>query len=311
MIKIKKIITLIIISFFFITGIDASIKDSLFATVGNKAITRSDIINEIKIILILNNQSFSDDNAAQLEAAAINVSIKRAIKKIEIEKYELSYSRSDLEKELDQLAKNVNMDLDTLKSTFVANNIEFSNLTDQVRVELLWNSLIFKLYKNRLLINPNEIEEQLKLVQENKEIEEYLISEMIIQPVEAGQIDNEIQKIKNQIDAEGFAQVARRLSIAETAIKGGDLGWINENVITEKFRKQIMKTPINNISDPIILPQGVLIFHVRDKRKMKAFSTLEELKDQLVNAEKTKLLRMHSLSHYENLRRSITINYFE
>tara|TARA_Y100000590_G_C15723023_1_gene1014159 strand:+ start:953 stop:1888 length:936 start_codon:yes stop_codon:yes gene_type:complete len=310
-IKIKKIITLIIISFFFITGIDASIKDSLFATVGNKAITRSDIINEIKIILILNNQSFSDDNAAQLEAAAINVSIKRAIKKIEIEKYELSYSRSDLEKELDQLAKNVNMDLDTLKSTFVANNIEFSNLTDQVRVELLWNSLIFKLYKNRLLINPNEIEEQLKLVQENKEIEEYLISEMIIQPVEAGQIDNEIQKIKNQIDAEGFAQVARRLSIAETAIKGGDLGWINENVITEKFRKQIMKTPINNISDPIILPQGVLIFHVRDKRKMKAFSTLEELKDQLVNAEKTKLLRMHSLSHYENLRRSITINYFE
>jgi len=31
---------------------------------------------------------------------------------------------------------------------------------------------------------------------------------------------------------------------------------------------------------------------------------------QLVKAEKTKILRMHSLSHYENLRKSITINYY-
>ena len=311
MIKIKKIIAAIILSFFFVAEINASIKDSLFATVGNKAITRSDIINEIKIILILNNQSFSDDNAAQLEAAAINVAIKRAIKSIEIQKYDLTFSLTDLENELNQVAENVNMDLDTLKSTFVANNIAFSDLTDQLRVELLWNSLIFKLYKNRLLINANEIEEQLKLVQENKEIEEYLLSEMIIEPVAADKLDAEVQKIKNLINVEGFKQVAMKYSIAETAIKGGDLGWINENVISEKFREQITKTPVNNVSEPIILPSGVLIFHVRDKRKMKSFSTLEELKNQLVNAEKTKLLRMHSLSHYENLRRSITINYYE
>ena len=291
--------------------IETTIKDALYATVGNKAITKSDIVNEIKIILILNNQSFSDDNAAQLEAAAINVSIKRAIKKIEIEKYELSYSRSDLEKELDQLAKNVNMDLDTLKSTFVANNIEFSNLTDQVRVELLWNSLIFKLYKNRLLINPNEIEEQLKLVQENKEIEEYLISEMIIQPVEAGQIDNEIQKIKNQIDAEGFAQVARRLSIAETAIKGGDLGWINENIISENIRSKLIETSIGNISSPIILQNSVLIFKLRDKRKIDNNISLEEIKNELINAEKTRILNMHSISHYDKVLRSISIKYLQ
>ena len=233
------------------------------------------------------------------------------IKRIEIEKNELTFSLSDLENELNQIAKNVNMDLDTLKSTFVANNIAFSDLTDQLRIELLWNSLIFKLYKNRLLINANEIEEQLKLVQENKEIEEYLVSEMIIEPVAADKLDAEVQKIKNLIDVEGFKQVAMKYSIAETAIKGGDLGWINENVISEKFRKQILNTPINNISEPIILPSGVLMFHVRDKRKMKTFSSLEELKNQLVNAEKTKLLRMHSLSHYENLRRSITINYYE
>ena len=38
---------------FFTTESTAIIKDSLFATVGNKAVTRSDILEEIKILLIL------------------------------------------------------------------------------------------------------------------------------------------------------------------------------------------------------------------------------------------------------------------
>ena len=66
--------------------VEEVIKDSLFATVGNKAITQSDIINEIKIILILTGQSFTEDIKEQLQSGAIQSIIKRNIKKIEIEK---------------------------------------------------------------------------------------------------------------------------------------------------------------------------------------------------------------------------------
>ena len=55
----------------------AVIKDSLFATVGNKAITRSDILAEIKIILILNGQNFSQENAEILETSAIKTTIQK------------------------------------------------------------------------------------------------------------------------------------------------------------------------------------------------------------------------------------------
>ena len=37
------------------------IQDSLFVVVGDRAITKSEIVNEIKIILILNSMSYSDD----------------------------------------------------------------------------------------------------------------------------------------------------------------------------------------------------------------------------------------------------------
>ena len=293
-----------------IKQVKTTIKDGLFATVGNRAITHSDIVNEIKIILILNDQIFSEDNREKLQAAAIKSTIKRNIKQIEIEKYNsLKFNQADIDKELRQFASTLNIDLRTLKNRFITNAIDFSSVVDQLKTELLWNSMIFELYKNNLSININEIEEQLKLIQSKKEIYEYLISEIIIKPVPKDKLESEIIKMKNKIKTEGFEKIAMTLSISKSALQGGNLGWIKENTISEKIRSNIINTPIGGISEPIFLQEGILFFKVRDKRQLKKFVDLESAKNELVHAEKLKILNMHSLSHYDNLRRSISINY--
>ena len=246
-----------------------------------------------------------------MQAGAVQSSIQRNIKIIEIAKYDsLSFNPSEVDKELEKLANSVYMDLDTFENTFIANGIPFSTVVDQIKTELLWNSLIFDLYKDRLVVNPEEINEQLKSIQNKKETEEYLISEIIIESVSQDKLESTIKEVKNKIIIEGFEKIAMNLSISETALHGGDLGWVSENVISKKFKSKIINTPVGNISEPIILPEGILFFKVRDKRKLKKFSSLEDAKNQLVNAEKTKILRMYSLSHYENLKKSITINYY-
>ena len=63
-----------------IKKIETVIKDRLFATVGNKAITTSDIVNEIKIILIINSIPYTDDKKEQLKQKAVQEIIKRTIK---------------------------------------------------------------------------------------------------------------------------------------------------------------------------------------------------------------------------------------
>ena len=97
MINIKKTFFVILIYLSCIIESYSSIKDGLFATVGSKAITRSDIVNEIKTILILSGQNYSTQNAQQLENVAINSTIKRIVKQIEVEKYDnLTISGSNL-----------------------------------------------------------------------------------------------------------------------------------------------------------------------------------------------------------------------
>ena len=293
-----------------IKQVKTTIKDGLYITVGNRAITKSDIVDEIKIILILNNESFSEDKRAKLQEMAINSAITRNIKQIEIENNSfLEFSQQDFKNELTRLANgiDISVDLEILKNIFASNELNFSLLENQVKTELLWNSLIFQLYKDRLKINVEEIEEQLKLIQNKKELEEYLISEIVIRAVEKDKLESKISELKNKIKTEGFKNVAINFSISNTAMKGGDLGWLNENVISKKYLPQITKTPVGSISEPILLPEGILIFKVRDKRKITR--NIEEEKDQLVNFEKTKILQMHSLSHYDKLERSVSVKF--
>ena len=292
--------------------VEEVIQDGLFVIVGNRAITKSDIVNEIKIILILNNMIYSSDLREELQDLAIKSAVKRTVKEIEINKNNfLEFSQDDFDNELNRLANNLNMDIDTLKNVCISNGLDFSIIKDQIKTELLWNSLIFALYRNRVSINLNEIDEQLKLYQDKKEFGEFLISEIIIKPVEKDKLESRIEEIKNKIKAEGFENAAMNLSISQSAIKGGDLGWLSENEISKKFRSIILNTSIGSLSEPILLNEGILIFMVRDKRIVEKEINLVELKNKLVESEKQKILNMYSMSHYDNLRRSISIKFFD
>ena len=202
MINIKKIIIIILLSFFCFLNAWAGIKDGLFATVGNKAITKSDIVQEMKIILILNGESYSEENKERIRSAAIKSLIKRIIKQIEIEKYDfLKFNELDVYKEVDRVSKLRGIDSETLRNIFTSNDMDFSLVTKQIETELLWNSLIFEIYKERLSINVDEIEEQLKLIQNAEEIYEYLISEIIIKPLDQNNIETEIKNLEIEFSA--------------------------------------------------------------------------------------------------------------
>ena len=310
--KIKKIFFLLIFLLSSIVNVNSEINDGIFMTIGDKPITKSDLVDEIKIILILNNESYDNEKRDILHELAVKSTIKRTIKDIELERnnyYKLS--DKDIINELTKLASNLFIDLDTLKNIFESNNLDFSKVENQVKTELYWNSLIFELYKHNLNINQTEIEDRLKLIQNKKELDEYLISEIVINKTQSDMIDLEIEELKNQIENDGFDNVATELSISESALKGGDLGWINENIISEKVKTVLINTQVGEISSPIILDEGILIFKVRDKRKISKYGSLEDMKNQLIRSEKSKILNMYSKSHYDKVIRSISIKFFQ
>jgi len=310
-IKLQKKIFILIFAFFLTAESKAAIIDKIFATVGDKVITRSDVINEIKTILILNNQIYTEDIKEKLDNAAVQSLTNRLIKKIEIEKYpNLRFKKEDVFEEIKNYASNLNMDVDSFKQIFVTNEINFSLIVERIETDLLWNSLIFAIYKSRLSVNLDEINDQLLSFSKKKKIEEYLISEIVIKPAEEDKIKSTIKSLKEEIKNKGFESVAIEKSISDTAVKGGNLGWVSENSISADLKSKIINTKVGEISEPFFLPKGILFFKVKDKRVVENTINLEEAKKSIVKAEKMKMLNMFSLSHFDKLRRSITIVFY-
>ena len=255
--------------------------------------------------------SYSEENQQELQRMAVQAVIKRNIKQIEIDKKNfLKFNQNDLSYNLERLAKNAGMGLEAFKDVCESNGLDFSVIENQLKTELLWNSLIFYQYGNKITIDIDEINNQLRLNKNKNEFTEYLISEIIVKAVTKDKLESLVNEIKKKIEIEGFKNTAMKLSISESSINGGDLGWLSENKLAEKFRSILAATPLGGISKAILVNENILIFQVRDKRIIEKEINLEELKNQLIDSEKTKMLNMYSRSHFENLRRLTTIKFF-
>tara|TARA_B100001559_G_C16405074_1_gene577624 strand:+ start:120 stop:1061 length:942 start_codon:yes stop_codon:yes gene_type:complete len=310
--NIKKTLFSILIIIFLIEKVNSKISDALFMTIGDKAIAQSDVVNEIKTLLILSNESYSDQKREELQKLAINSIIKRKIKEIEVDRNNyFKFNNQDLQKELERLAANISVDVETLENICASNELDFSLIKNNIKIDLRWNGLIFDIYKNRLAVTQEEIDEKLKVKEKEKKLKEYLISEILINPVPVEEISSTIEELKQKISLEGFENVAKNLGISESSTNGGDMGWIREDKFALQIKPIIINTPKGQISEPVILDYGILIFKVRDKREIKNVLSLEQKKNQIANIEKIKILKMHSLSHYDKVRRSVSIKFLK
>ena len=76
---------------------------------------------------------------------------------------------------------------------------DFLFLENKIKTDLLWNSLIFNLYSNRVTVNSEEIDEQLRSSQNKKKFYEFLLSDIIIKPVETGALEVVIKELETKM----------------------------------------------------------------------------------------------------------------
>ena len=158
--RVKILNYLFIIFFLFqFSNVFSKISNSIVITVGNLPITYLDLVKEMRLIAIVSNNKIENSNKEQIKNIAAKSLIKRKIKEIEIEKYSIkNYNKNDLKKLISQTSINLGTNKDGLKKIMNLNNLDFKYLEHKYEVDLKWNSLIFELYKNKVVLNMGEVE---------------------------------------------------------------------------------------------------------------------------------------------------------
>ena len=158
---------------FVFLNLNAQIYNVIVTKVGESLVTSIDIENEILTNLMLNKQEVTQENINNNKKYAIKNLINKKIKSNEINKYGIKdYSQKDLENYIDSIAKKFNTNQNGLKKIFIQNNINFQSFEENYKVELLWNTLIFQLYRNQTNVNIVDVENEVEKIKEGKSEEE-------------------------------------------------------------------------------------------------------------------------------------------
>ena len=284
---------------------------SIIYTVDNVPVTSNEIKNEISYLKIVNKNLNNLEDEALVVYASKSI-LKEKIKELEVSKfYKFGMNDNIVEQNVNSLifSKGFN-NMDDFKIILAEGGLNIDYLKRKVEIELLWNNLIFEKYVNKLSIDKKKIEKNLKIKieNENKQIEEYNLSEILFVPESSGSENEEINKIIESIKDIGFENAAITYSLSNTAGSGGNIGWLKETQLSKNILEKIKDLDIGQVSEVINAPTGKLILYLKDKRKVKEKISFEEELKKVLASEKNKQLNQFSAIYFKKVELNTAIN---
>lgn len=306
---IKKILILSLFIIFLVSNPSiSSINNKIIVKVENKTITSFELKNKINTLLISSNREINQANVNKIKRSALNSLINLKIKEIELSKYNFEIE----ENLINNYLKNITTDnLDEFKKKIIESGLSLELFKDEIRTELKWQRLIFSIYQKKVNIDDSMIEEELQLIYNNQSnITEFKISEIEILLNESDNKEKMILDIKNQIEKIGFEQTAQQISISQSAINKGDLGWISSKMLSKKMLRVIKPLKVGEYSEAIIGTNSILFLKLSDKRLSSSKKIdKKKYKKELIKLKKNQLFNLYSNSHLSKLKNNTLIEY--
>ena len=288
----------------------ADISNKIVLTVGSLPITLYDLKQEVKLLSILNPGKLENQSIEDLQSLGIESLTIKKIKEQEIKKNKLDNTEDEefIEYEISRVLKSLNMDKPALERVFSENQLEISDLKNHILIEIKWNRLVYGMYQNKIKIDEKSVNKKVEeySMKENS-YDEYFLSEIIV-PVSDSQNPNDVyQKVKSRLFSEKFENVAREISISQTRDAGGEVGWVDEKTIAEIVIKKIKDLNVGEITSPILIPEGIMIIKLNNKREIKNEINKDQLKRKIILNERDKMLTTYSKMYLNKLKSNTMI----
>jgi len=283
-----------------------SIETKIVHIIQNEIITNVDIKNEFKYLVALNN-SLKDLNKEQIISISNQSVIREKIKKIEISK---NFKEIKINEEYENLLlKNIysNLNLKSLREfeIYLKNyNLTLNKIKKKITIDALWNELIIKKYSSQITINEQQIRDKI-LSNSNIQTREYELSEIIFEIKNKDELQKKYEEVKKSINEIGFKSSASIYSASESAKTGGSIGWIGENSLNKKIKKNIIDLKVGEISVPIILSTGVLLLRVDNIKDSKINIDRDSEAKRAVNYERNRQLNQYSKIYYNKIKKNL------
>ena len=209
--------------------------------------------------------------------------------------------------------------VDFYKGLNLRNETEFKNylskyqlniedVKTKLKIEALWNELIFMRYKDQIEIDEIKLKKRLeKKFKKNKKQQSYFIYEILFNAKNKESLNNKYKQILKSIEKSGFQYSANIYSDSETSKNNGKIGWINESQLSELIVKKLKKINVGEITDLINVPGGSLILKIEDKKEIKKKFDLDRELKKIISFERNRQLNQFSNIYLKKIKNSLNV----
>ena len=302
--KILKKITIIpiLLTFLCVYNINAN-EVNIVAKVKNEIITSTDINNEINYLLALNNE-MKDLNKNTIYELAKRSMVNEIVKKQELLRYfDFSKNTEVFEGLFVNFFQSMNFNneedfADYLKSF----DLKIADVKKKIQIETLWNELIYNKFKSKVNIDIEKIKNEMNITKTQEKTSEYLLSEIVFKINKIDELEKTYNEISENITNVGFKNAANIYSVSSTAKLGGNIGWIQENQLSEQIKKIIINLDIDEWSEPIKISNGFLILKLNEKKMINKDVNPEEALKKIIKYRTDKQLTQYSLIYFNKIK---------
>ena len=303
-----KILFLVILIFLPIGHLYAS-EVKIITKINNEIITNIDIEKEYQYLIAL-NKSMQDIEKDKIINYAKQSIIKEKIKKIELQKFYILNQKNEM---IDVMIEGIYQNLDfnstnEFKDYLKNRNLNFDEIYKKIEIETLWNQMIYEKYNNKVIINEESLKKE--ILKNPKEVESYYLYELVYDYKNKDEVIKKYKQIVDSINLIGFKETVLKFSISQSTTNFGLLGWINKNALSDKIQKEITKLSKGEITKPIIIPSGILLLKLEDKKIENLDINIDMALKEIIKFETNNQLNNYSLIHFNKIKSKLIIDEF-
>ena len=250
----------------------ASRGETIVAVVNGDVVTSGDVANRGRLFALSTGLPVTPEVLARLRPQVVKQLIDERLRLQEAQRRKIAVSDQDIAEAIREIEQRNGMPSGALAASLRGQGVAMRTLIDQVRVQLGWTRVLRQELGNKAEVSGADLADQERIFKQQVGKPEYRLGEIFIpidDPSKAADAQRFAETVIGQLRAGApFPVVAAQFSQSQTALQGGDLGWVSPAELDPQVASVAAEMPPGAVSNPVRVPGGISIVTLRAKREV-------------------------------------------
>jgi peptidyl-prolyl cis-trans isomerase SurA len=244
----------------------------IVAVVNGDVISNTDVENRARLFALSTGLPITQDVLDRLRQQITRQLVDERLRMQEVQRRKIVIPDKAIADAIHDIETRNGMPSGALRQKLAADGVSQRTLIDQIRTQLGWTQVLREELGDKATISDAEVADEQRLLAQQVGKPEYRVGEIFI-PVEDPANQADAQRFAETVIGElragaSFPVVAAQFSQNQTALQGGELGWVQPNQLDPEVTRLVSEMPLGAVSNPVKVPGGFSIVTLQAKREI-------------------------------------------